>query len=151
MIITLVKNNVELILCDGATREVGKSAGPRGMVYTGQEERQVAKFLGAVNARAFPRGNGLDQFTFGVTRLFASVDYAFAWMFAHRLALPRDTSSDDPLTLELFAAGQTWRLLHPDVQIRSMKAIGLSVEVDYDIAGGPLVDSTVGANTGDGT
>jgi hypothetical protein len=60
MIITLIKNNVELILCDGAVRGVDKSAGPRGLTYTGQEQRQVAQFLRAKTARVFPRGNGLD-------------------------------------------------------------------------------------------
>lgn len=150
MIITLIKNNVELILCDGALRGVNKSAGPRGFTYTGQEQRQVAQFFRAKTARVFPRGNGLDEFRFSVLRECASTDEAALWLLTHRMALPKNDDPDTtPLTVEFWQGDAKVMLQNADVQLIGGRPVGLTLELEYDIVGGPLISQVVGIYTGD--
>ena len=144
MVITLIKNNAVLVLCDGAVRGENVSSGPSGMTYTGQEQRQIAQFLRAKSARVYPRGNGLEQFAFSVKRQCSSVEAAYAWLFAHRLEIPKDDDPDNPLYVEFVQGSEAWRLEHADVNIVGARFMGLTIQVDYDIIGGPLTTGTVG-------
>lgn len=146
MVITLIKNSRELILCDGAARGVNVSSGPTGMVYAGQAQRQVGMFLRSTSARVYPRGNALDQFSFSVTRELSSMEEAYAWLFEHRLQLPRDDDPEDQLYCEFrHGSGATYRLLHADCNIVAARFAGVTITLEYDIVGAPLTSGRVGS------
>ncbi len=144
MVITLIKGNVELILCHGAARGVDKSAGPQETVITGSEQRQIVQRFRSRTARVYPRGNAVDGYRFGVTRECASAEAAYEWAHLHRLNLPKNDDTQNPLFVEFRHGNTVTKLENADVIIAEMRPRGLIVTVQYDIAGGPWVGTTVG-------
>jgi hypothetical protein len=136
-----------LALCDGATRDQDKSAGPRDMTYSGSQIEQVSPVLRARSALVFDRGNGTDRFTFSVTHYCASSEAALAWLLEHRLAIPRDPTGVKTITVEFAAAGAVIVLQNPVISITEARCMGVSVIVKYNIVGGPLVSAAPGATT----
>lgn len=146
MRITLIKGQVETVICDGAMRGVDKSAGPAGLSYRGARQRQVQPLIRSANAAIYYRGNGADQFSFGVSRLFSTLELGHAWLLEHRARLPvNDDPAGAPLLCEMVQGGQLFRLEQPDLIITEAHFLGVTCFISYDLIGTNLTTSQPGA------
>lgn len=150
MLITVIQTSAAaaqtlLVLCDGATRDQDKSSGPEDLRYAGDQTEQIAPLLRGTTPAVFDRGNGVDRFTFGVTRRCASPDAADAWFLTHRLSIPRNTDPAAPVTVEFRTGSAAIVLQNPVIKINDAAPKGCSVIVKYTIIGGPLVSAAPGA------
>ena len=120
-------------LCDGATRDVDKNAGPGDGWSRGSGiGSQVAEFLRSDNIKVFDRKNRRCDFKFSVVRLCQSLDAANEYALLHGETVTRNGT----VTIQLVS--KSLRILNAELVDIQCTCTGRSVHVAYSIVGGKV-------------
>lgn len=81
----------ETVLCDGATREIGKASGPDNLRLPLGFLVQMDPLIRATSPSILARGNGMMDISFNVTRRFDDYESAVQWHLTHLKTVPTGT------------------------------------------------------------
>lgn len=116
-------------LCDGATREAGKSCGPSRLVINGRQVLQPVAAIRAAAVRFHDRLNHSTTVSFSVARLHADAAAAAAWALTHAATVARSG------TLTFTGVAAMANAVLEDVTVEQQ---GATVIAHYVIRGGLL-------------
>jgi hypothetical protein len=137
MRILMKSGSTEQVLCHGHVTGVDTHVGPTELRVSGPVASQPERFFRAAAGKVYNRANRITTVSFSVTRECASAQAAEKFCFTH----PRDALRENTAIFQAEdAGGGRDAMTLADAALTNVVCaqIGVSVIVQYEIAGGQL-------------